>query len=389
MGKTTLFKRFFLITFILLNALSAIWLILCWYVSFKDVSKASSILSVLSFSNFFAVLANIIFIIFWLFTRKKWLSLISLFTVILTWSVGKTTFGINFSKNITKSDDIELKVMTWNVHMFDLGEWTRDKTSKDKILNLIAQEDPDIVCLQEFYTDHVNDKEPYTALLQQLGYPYYFFNKDANYFKRTLNLDAQKGEKIDAGNVIFSKYPITNKQSINLDYGNKYVMSTCEVHISETKIINVAVVHLQSVKFSDTDVDYVEEVKVEGIKKGEIPLDDKTKNIVSKLTQSMSKRAWQANTIDSVINKLPYPVILCGDFNDMPGSYVYAKSKGNLNDIFIDKGNGFGRTFRRIFKTLRIDYMFYDGKHLQGMGYATLKVDLSDHYPVLGTFRFK
>ena len=43
----------------------------------------------------------------------------------------------------------------------------------------------------------------------------------------------------------------------------------------------------------------------------------------------------QADTIAKYIQQSPYPVIVCGDFNDVPGSYAYRTVKGNLQDVFV------------------------------------------------------
>src|SRR5690606_19219762 len=95
-------------------------------------------------------------------------SLFSLIAVAVCWSVVRPAFGINyFGRNINESEAVGLKIMSWNVHLFDLGGWTEDETSKGQIIHLIQAEDPDILCLQEFYRDADNLSEPYIALIQK------------------------------------------------------------------------------------------------------------------------------------------------------------------------------------------------------------------------------
>jgi endonuclease/exonuclease/phosphatase (EEP) superfamily protein YafD len=102
-----------------------------------------------------------------------------------------------------------------------------------------------------------------------------------------------------------------------------------------------------------------------------------------------SKRAVQAQIIDSFLYKSVYPYIVCGDFYDMPGSYVYQEVKGGLKDAFVSKGLGLGRTYRKIFPTLRIDYILYNPDLLICKGYISPDVSLSDHNPVIATFSVK
>jgi endonuclease/exonuclease/phosphatase (EEP) superfamily protein YafD len=91
-----------------------------------------------------------------------------------------------------------------------------------------------------------------------------------------------------------------------------------------------------------------------------------------------------------VIDESPYPVLICADFNDVPGSYTYTKVKKNLKDAFAEKGFGLGRTYNLIFPTLRIDYIFYDPEILELSGYQSIRTtELSDHNPIIANFKKK
>ena len=39
----------------------------------------------------------------------------------------------------------------------------------------------------------------------------------------------------------------------------------------------------------------------------------------------------------------PYPIIICGDFNDTPVSYAYQQLGDNMIDAFLESGNGIGK----------------------------------------------
>lgn len=79
-------------------------------------------------------------------------------------------------------------------------------------------------------------------------------------------------------------------------------------------------------------------------------------------------------------------MLICGDLNDLPGSYTYTKLKGNLKDAFAEKGFGLGRTYNQILPTLRIDYILYDPRLLQIRGFSSPVLSLSDHNPVIANF---
>jgi endonuclease/exonuclease/phosphatase family metal-dependent hydrolase len=93
----------------------------------------------------------------------------------------------------------------------------------------------------------------------------------------------------------------------------------------------------------------------------------------------------QAEILHHKIEESPYPVIVCGDFNDVPSSYAYFTARGSLQDAFLKKGAGFGRTFRFISPTLRIDYILAD-KKFDVLQYSSFKVPFSDHYPIIADF---
>lgn len=290
-----------------------------------------------------------------------------------------------FSSNNLNEEDGNLKIMTWNVHLFDLGVWTKDKASKTQIINLINKENPDVLCLEEYYRDSENSRMPYTDIIQSLGYPYVAFSKQYTIPKRKITIQAPKNAKIEVGNIVFSKFPLQNINSYNLGAPDNTMLGT-DVVIDSTHSINLNVVHLTSVHFGEEDMAYIEDIKNKGIDKQD---KQKSKSLFKKLTYSSAQRAILANHIDSLKRFADYPIVICGDFNDVPSSYVYEKIKGDLIDPFILKGAGLGRTYRNISPTLRIDYIFYDQSAFNLLGYGRRKVKLSDHYPVIVNLAFK
>jgi endonuclease/exonuclease/phosphatase family metal-dependent hydrolase len=114
----------------------------------------------------------------------------------------------------------------------------------------------------------------------------------------------------------------------------------------------------------------------------------KTKSIISKLKTGFVKRKIQADRIAAEMAKSPYPVIVAGDFNDVPNSYAYATIGKNLTNTFAQKGSGISRTFRRISPTLRIDNIFVD-KRFEVEQYTVNKKNLVDHYTIIADVQLK
>jgi endonuclease/exonuclease/phosphatase (EEP) superfamily protein YafD len=83
------------------------------------------------------------------------------------------------------------------------------------------------------------------------------------------------------------------------------------------------------------------------------------------------------------VEESPYPVLVCGDFNDVPSSYTYRMARGKLKDGFQTAGQGYAYTYRYYKRMLRIDYIFHS-ESLQGIDYYSPELDVcSDHNPVI------
>jgi endonuclease/exonuclease/phosphatase family metal-dependent hydrolase len=84
-----------------------------------------------------------------------------------------------------------------------------------------------------------------------------------------------------------------------------------------------------------------------------------------------------------------YPMIICGDMNNSAFSYVYRSIKGNLNDCFVEAGNGFGQTYNFKYYPARIDYIFTD-KSMKVKSFQNFSnFKNSDHYPVVARLRME
>lgn len=100
------------------------------------------------------------------------------------------------------------------------------------------------------------------------------------------------------------------------------------------------------------------------------------------LNDNIRKRADQAKQIAEIVNNTSSPLLLCGDFNDLPNSYTYYTIKGYLQDGFKSAGKGFAGTYKGLYNTLRIDYIFYTDT-FSPIRYETIPFEMSDHNPVL------
>ena len=333
----------------------------------------------LTLSLFYLLLVLFIFFIFWLFVKPVWV-IIFLITGALSYTHVGNIIPFRLSSFFNQKKRVsDIRIMSWNVAQFDIMKFKESPATFNKMIRLINDYQPDIACFQEMVSgDTLADLNntyyrKYTfysvfGFLQELKFPYYFYS----YQYRDNFLSQQH-----FGKIIFSKYPIINKQTIrNFPYSYNSNFQYADI-VKGTDTIRVFNCHLQSLRFSSTNLGYIQNPSI----KTDTDI-EQSKNLLSKFKTGFQKRMSQADKVRIEIDKSPYPVIVCGDFNDVPNSYPYEKIGNGLQDAFVMKGAGIGRTFSGISPTLRIDNIFVD-KRYSVQQFTRIAEKLSDHFPII------
>jgi endonuclease/exonuclease/phosphatase family metal-dependent hydrolase len=325
-------------------------------------------------ASFYLFVLLIGFLVFWLFAKKK-MVFISIATILLAWKplgrIIKFRTADNFP--IAKSA-ASLRIMSWNIEQFNIANHKKHPEVKTEMLNLINEYAPDVACFQEL-AGGLKDSTAINyvpTISKQLNFSEYSF---------CYNVKNDYDSKHHFGIIIYSKYPIINKQTINTipnDYN--FIFQYIDI-VKATDTFRVFNIHLQSLKFDNDNLQYLQDAE----KNTEIDI-AKSKSILYKLKVGFVKRQIQSESIKNEMNKSPYPVILCGDFNDVPNSYAYCSIGNNLKNVYEEKGSGIGRTFYGISPTLRIDNIFVDEK-FEVEQYTRISKKLSDHFPIFADVR--
>ena len=319
------------------------------------------------------------FFIFWLFAGSKW-SLLFFTIILFSWQriIKIVPFRAATEFNLQKHPD-HIRIMDWNVAQFDVMNYRKDKTIHNKMIDLINKYQPDIACFQEMVAgdsvvelnnSYYKKYSFYSIVDFELALhfhdEYYSYNWKENYLAYQ-----------HFGVIIFSKFPIINRHTITT-YPNEYnyIFQYVDI-VKNTDTFRVFNIHLQSLKFSGVNLKYINNPSVESnedIKQ--------SKNIIGKFKVGFLNRKIQADRIREELDKSPYPVIICGDFNDLPNSYAYETIGKGLQNAFEEKGFGIGRTFSAIAPTLRIDNIFVDKRYRIDQ-FVREAVKLSDHFPIV------
>lgn len=294
------------------------------------------------------IVLNFILLIYWLI-RKRWLIAIIPFVTIACCIPYITTL-VQFRSLDTKVDSQPgLKIATYNVARFNRE--TSGFLAQD-ILAEMKRQKVDIFCIQEYME---TGGERRNSALYKEYFPYL----------------AMAGRDV----VIFSKYPFKESKPFLFEGSNQAGM-WADVNVNG-KTIRIYNVHLETTGINGTMYE-ARRLTHRGYKIDENSI---IKAIYGNYAIDMMARAGQANILANDIRNSTIPTIVCGDFNDVPYSYVYKTMKGNLVDGFKECGSGGWMGTYRGKKNVRIDYIFHS-ESMEGLSYYKVNLTYSDHYPV-------
>ncbi len=299
---------------------------------------------------------NVLFVCFWLLRRNKTF-LISLISLLI---------GVNFFTNlfqITLNSSAAypgFKVMSYNVRLFDLYNWSDNKKTRSQIFEMISKEGASVICFQEFYQSPVHGVDNITDIQQSTGLENYYVKTNPNndqYF----------------GLATFSKFPIISAETVKFKHGKGNSFTCVDLKI-KSDTIRVYNAHIGSIKFQRADYEAMGQSNTVGV--GRLT----EQNILGRLQKGFETRTEQIAQLLAHMKNCKYEILVCGDFNDTPSSYAYGQLSTNLRDAFKMSGNGIGGT-HATFPALRIDYIFHSN-NIKSSGFKTINKKFSDHYPI-------
>lgn len=308
---------------------------------------------------------TLVLMVYWAFARSRWFFYL-LIAILFGGNLHFRTLSIKFSDPKPEKEVSYWKVMSYNVRLFDVYNPSlegRNKT-RDSIVSYIQRQDPDVVCFQEFFhQDKPSGFPTRDTLISLMGYK----NYHERYSHRIRNRQnfgicmLSKYPMIARGDVMFENFKTTDNYCIYADI------------VKGTDTIRFYDIHLQSIKLQQEDYElFGEKNKQAGSKKSTVRL------LIDKLRIAYPARAEQAERVVEHMKTSPYPVVVCGDFNDTPMSYVYNQFNTNLIDSYRETTTGIGVTYVGRVPAGRIDYIFHSGD-LGAYDFGIQSVPYSDH----------
>ena len=305
----------------------------------------------------FFLIANLLFVFFWLtFKWKKlWIPILGYALVYVPLTV---YLPLNSTQDVPEGT---IKVISYNVCSY--GGNYKYEQAFDTIYNYLIQEEADIVCMQE----DVDSWRRFVFQRYQKTFPY---NDTVFFYRSSTSMN---------GVGIHSKFPILRRERIN--YPSLANGSMAYYLLVDGDTILVINNHLEATHLSQEERNNYTKIISGKVQRDTVK--NESLQLLEKLGQSAATRAVGADAVHRYIEEhRQYPIIVCGDFNDNPISYSRRTIAKGLKDCFVETGKGVGLSFNQKGFYFRIDHMMCSDHFEPYNCKIDSKMDASDHYPL-------
>ena len=261
------------------------------------------------------LLVNVFFLIFWAVVYRRFI-LFPLLALLVCWGSVRTYFPINcFGGDAPEG---AIKIVSYNTRAF--GEMKpHTKEQPNEVLTYLQNSDADIICLQEYIFGGKLKKKDIDYALRGYRYKHY----------------QSLGKGLN-GLGCYSRYPILSATPI-LYKGTRNGSVAYRIKVGEDTLL-VINNHLESNKILKSDVKTYQEMIDAPSKEN---LFAGGRKIWGKVAEATKIRAKQADVlVETIRNSNEKSVVVCGDFNDTPISYTHHVLCDELQDAFVETGNG-------------------------------------------------
>lgn len=300
--------------------------------------------------------------------RKSSFSLVLIFALLVGGNLHFRLFVLPGGKDsiVTSDPGNNLRVMSYNVRLLGLYDWIRNPEldKREAIVEFLEMVEPDVVCFQEFYHEENSKKFPTRDLLIPKLYIRDYYGKYSEHANGKRNF----------GILTLSKFPIVHRGFLDFESTVDGSSDNYCTYVDIQKgndTLRIYNVHLQSIKFNSQDLEILNPEALKSEKK-------RIKPIVKKLNKAYKSRANQAELVVKHAQNSPHPVVICGDFNDTPMSYVYNCFSNQYKDAFRSASWGIGSTYVGKLPAGRIDYIFTSDS-IRVADFRRQNFPLSDH----------
>lgn len=326
------------------------------------------------FFPYFAM-ATLIVSAIWLFSRRYIMGTVGIGVLLACGPTFTEAMPFRFgTKPIDESRTF--RMVTFNtLHMRDIKDpegtaWEQTPENPyNRSLHFLIHSGADFICLQELYSfGRPEIPEKYQSQIDSLLRIYPYYSTDIS-------------REIEFA----SKYPFRQlevKIDEDIKYGNvaAYRMT---IDGNQLTVINV---HLPSYLLSEDERRIITDARSKEAVENSIK--ELEGSIYHKMKSAFALRARVSKAIAEFAEKEKGNVIVCGDFNDVPGSWTYRNfTKRGFEDAYAQTGFGHMITYNQHLMWFHIDQILYKGE-LVPLYVRKERLTSSDHYPLVAEFEF-
>ncbi len=319
----------------------------------------------------YLVILTILTSIFWFWKRQIIFGALGVVTILGGWGAIEPAVPISWKKPV-QGDGQTFTLLTFNcLHLDDIKE--EGATGRNRAVDFLISSGADVICLQELrdWDDPLEFRNLPKAQRDSLFalYPY------------------RAGTSRRSDLKVLSKYPVTEVPEVAAPVQhNERRFSYFRLQIDK-QTVGLINMHLASYSLTDKERRILTDIKSPGSAKTSAR--EFKSSVYGKLRDSFIIRARNAEAIINATSSLRGPLIVCGDFNDVPSSWAYRKLiQAGFGDAYADTSFGPTFTYNQHLFFFHIDQIFYRGP-IQPLWVKRQSLNTSDHYPLMAEFELQ
>lgn len=304
--------------------------------------------------------------LFWLISRRFITGALGVLTILLCITPLSQALPVSFSKQPLPGEKTFSMVSFNCTHFSDLRQ---PDHVPNRSMEYLLETDADFICLAELYALDPDGK----------------IGKEGGVREKLLERYPYRSKDPWRDVELFSKYPFTTLDVKIPTHLQFYSFGVYRIDLKGSPM-TVVVVHLPSYILSQQERDIITNAR--NINGAKASLKEFKGTILSKMSQAFKTRALVSEAIVEMLQDEKGPLIVCGDFNDVPASWTYRTFiNAGFHDAYAETSFGHLITFNTHMMFFHIDQILYRGD-LRPLYVKKNSMDASDHYPLMAEFAF-
>lgn len=305
----------------------------------------------------------------WFATRHLITGALGIAAILIGWSGIGASFPLSLPDKAPEGAKT-FRILTFNsLHLDDIE---RPDAPGNRAANFLINCGADIICLQELVNwDDPKEIHNFSEGLRDSLFAVYPYRA---------GLPAEGHGDLK----VLSKYPVTLVPGVAdlTEYvSNRFAYFRVDIDGTRIGLVNM---HLTSYSLTEKERNVITDIH--SAKTAKNSAREFKSEIFSKLQNSFQGRA---DNVDNLIDKtadIRGPLIVCGDFNDVPASWSYRKMRSaGFKDAYAETSFGPAITYNQHMFLFHLDQIFYRG-NLQPLWVKKERIKTSDHYPLMAEF---